>query len=229
MSLSSCSGENQSLLSPLSEPVPPDRTCPHCQLRNLSLRYVCLPSKPAVVLICLAVVVGAVQKIFSIMCAAVFLFVIGGHYVDELWAVILSYLFMSVAVMLYPASGFLADVFCGRFKILMISMSLFIISFVLLPGALGLVFTSPHLYPFHWSSVKLLCFSIISLLFGVAFGLGITTYRANFIQFSLDQLMEAPSEHLSLFIHWIMWADSLASAGIIPLTATLLCRNITLT
>ena len=216
--------ESQSLLSPLSTP-PPNESYRNSRLRYQLLRCVCLPSKPAVVLICLALIVGAVQKIFSVMCGAIFLFVVGGHYVSELWAAIISYLLLSVTVFLYPASGFLADVFCGRFKIMIISMSLFIVSFVLLPAALGLVLMNPQLYPFHLSSVKLICFSVIILFFSLAFWLGITSYHANFIQFGLDQLMEAPSEHLSLFIHWIIWADSVASAVVVPLTATLLCRR----
>ena len=224
MSLSSCAGESQSLLSPLSIPAP-NESYSNNRLRHQLLGRVCLPSKPAIVLICLAVVVGAVQKIFSVMCGAIFLFVVGGHYVNELWAVIISYLLLSMTVFLYPASGFLADVFCGRFKIMMVSVSLFIVSFVLLPAALGLVLMSPQLYPFYWSSVKLISFSVIIMFFSLAFWFGITSYRANFIQFGLDQLMEAPSEHLSLFIHWIMWADSVASAVVVPLTATLLCRR----
>ena len=108
---------------------------------------------------------------------------------------------------------------------MMISMFLFIISFLLLPGALGIALMNPQLYPFYWSNIKFICFSIIILIFTLAFWFGITSYRANFIQFGLNQLMEAPSEHLRLFIHWIMWADSLAAAVVIPLTATLLCRR----
>ena len=223
MSLTSGEGEDQSLLSPLGTPTQ-NESYPKSQSKCQLLRRVCLPSKPAIVLICLAVVVGAVQKIFYIMCGAIFLFVIGGHYVSELWAVIIYYLLLLLTVILYPASGFLADVFCGRFKIMMISVCLYIISFAFLPVALGLVLTSPQLYPFYWSNVKLICFSVIILCFSLAFYLGITSYRANFVQFGLDQLIEAPSEQLSLFIHWLMWADSVASAVIVPLTATLMCR-----
>ena len=221
MSLTCSEGESQSLLSPLGAPAP-NESCPNNRFRCQLFRYICLPSKPAIVLICLAIVVGAVQKIFSIICATIF--VVGGHYVSELWAVIISYSLLSMTVILYPISGFLADVFYGRFKILMISMCLFIVSFMLLPIALALVLTDPQLYQFYLSSVKLVFFFVIILCFSLAFCLGITSYRANFIQFGLDQLMEAPSEHLSLFIHWLMWADSAASAVIIPLTATLMCR-----
>ena len=101
MSLLSCAGESQSLLSPLSIPAP-NESYPNSRLRHQLLGRVCLPSKPAIVLICLAVVVGAVQKIFSVMCGAIFLFVVGGHYVSELWAVIISYLLLSMTVFFVP-------------------------------------------------------------------------------------------------------------------------------
>ena len=35
--------------------------------------------------------------------------------------------------------------------------------------------------------------------------IGVAGYMANFIQFGLDQLLEAPSEYLGLFIHWAKW------------------------
>ena len=150
ISLKSSEGESQSLLSPLGKPVP-NESCPNSRFRCQLFWHICLPSKPAIVLICLAIV-GAVQKIFSIICATVF--VIGGHYVSELWAVIISYSLLSMTVILYPISGFLADVFYGRFKILMISMCLFIVSFMLLPIALALVLTDPQLHQFYLSSVN---------------------------------------------------------------------------
>ena len=37
--------------------------------------------------------------------------------------------------------------------------------------------------------------------------------------------MEAPSEYLSLFVHWFTWADYVGSAVIVPLAASLLCCN----
>ena len=35
--------------------------------------------------------------------------------------------------------------------------------------------------------------------------IGVAGYMANFIQFGLDQLLEAPSEYLGLFVHWAKW------------------------
>ena len=47
--------------------------------------------------------------------------------------------------------------------------------------------------------VVLLIFASILLL------IGIIGYEANFIQFGLDQLLEAPSEYLGLFVHYVSW------------------------
>ena len=68
-------------------------------------------------------------------------------------------------------------------------------------------------------------FLVFIAIFGTFFGIGWIIYYSNFTQFGLDQLKDAPSEYLSLFVHWIVWADSLAFAVILPLAASLFCRN----
>ena len=49
---------------------------------------------------------------------------------------------------------------------------------------------------------------IISLL---AFIIGLAGYQANFIQLGLDQLFEAPSQYLVLFIHYATWTFNFGS------------------
>ena len=46
------------------------------------------------------------------------------------------------------------------------------------------------------------------------FVIGLAGYQANFIQLGLDQLFEAPSQYLGLFIHYATWAFH---TGSIPL------------
>ena len=227
---SSC-GEVQPLLSPsslspssISSNSSLHYRCTHfcCQL----LKNICLPSKAAIILICLAVVVGAINIIFSVLSVLAAVVFVGGHHIDESLAIFISYVFISMAVILYPVSGFLADVFCGRYRMVMISMCFFIASFVLLSGVAALIVNSElYLLLLRWSHVKVVFFILLVLLFWLMFGIGQRSYYANFIQFGLDQLMEAPSEYLSLFIHWIVWADSLPSAVIIPLLASLFCEK----
>ena len=190
------------------------------------LKHICLPSKAAFVLICLAVVVGAIDTIFSSLCVLAAILVVGYFIADESLAIFVFFLFSAIAVILYPVSGFLADVFCGRYRVIMISMCFFIASFVLLSGAAAIVLVSSDMYIFSdWSLVKVVFFMVLAVFFGLTFGIGVRCYYANIIQFGLDQLMEAPSGYLSLFIHWIMWADSLSSAVVMPLFATLFCEK----
>ena len=39
--------------------------------------------------------------------------------------------------------------------------------------------------------------------------IGIAGYSANFIQFGLDQLLEAPSRYQGIFVHWAKWCFDL--------------------
>ena len=92
-------------------------------------------------------------------------------------------------------------------------------------GATALILVDPYAAFSPWSYLKTSCFIVFIALFGAFFGIGWIIYYANFIQFGLDQLMDASSEYLSLFVHWIMWADSLAFAVIMPLAASLFCHS----
>ena len=53
-----------------------------------------------------------------------------------------------------------------------------------------------------------------SLLFLIT---GLSGYQANFIQLGLDQLLEAPSEYLGLFVHWVEWTTMLGFFLIKPI------------
>ena len=99
----------------------------------------CLPSKAAVLLVCLTVVVGAINTILTILCVLAAVVAVDGLHIDKSLSIFIFSLCGIVVVILYPVSGFLADVYCGRFRVVMISMCFFIVSFVLLSGAAALV------------------------------------------------------------------------------------------
>ena len=48
--------------------------------------------------------------------------------------------------------------------------------------------------------------------------IGIAGYSANFIQFGLDQLLDAPSHQQALFVHWAKWCYDLMSIVIVLLS-----------
>ena len=194
-----------------------------CQL----LKHVCLPSKAANVLVCLSVVVGAMLAIFTCLFVLVAVCVVGGQYIDVTLAIILSYVAMMITVFLYPLSGFVADVILGRYRVMLISMCCIILSFPFILGSITLVLQDLKNFPFNWPKSSIILLIVFASCFCLTFGVGVVAYHANFIQFGLDQLMEAPTESLSLLIHWMIWADNFGFAIIIPLAAATLCRNST--
>ena len=52
---------------------------------------------------------------------------------------------------------------------------------------------------------------IVQAVFGVTafmmFVLGFSGFQSNAVQFGLDQLLDACSEELSLFLHWFVWTE----------------------
>ena len=112
-----------------------------------------------------------------------------------------------------PLFGFLADVHFGRCRVLSASICLILVAcmIVCLIAILRLLVTAGV-----WN-INLYTRDVQPVTFGlgaVAVLLllpGITSYQANFIPFGLDQLCDAPSVSLALFIHWIVYADRLGT------------------
>ena len=192
-----------------------------CQL----VKSIFLPYKVANVLICLAVLVGSMHAIFTCLYVLIAVCIMGGKFIDVSYAIILSYLAMMIAVFLYPLSGFLADVILGRYRVMVIAMCSIVVSFIFIVSSIIFIVLNLDSFPFMWSKAQIIVLIVFACSFCLTFGIGVVAYHANFIQFGLDQLMEAPSEYLSLLIHWMIWADNFGFAIIIPLAATIICRN----
>ena len=119
-----------------------------------------------------------------------------------------AYAILAVIAMFYPLGGFLADVCCGRFKTVMVGLScllLYIVIVVTIFVWIGTKRAHPLLEEYTFEEVAPFYF--------VGFGMftlavmGIIAFQANFIQLGLDQLMDAPSKNLSVFVHVAIWAD----------------------
>ena len=111
--------------------------------------------------------------------------------------------------LLFPIMGWIADVHIPRYKMIKLSLIL-----NLLAGVLALLliidiqleyFPSISFYDF------LKTIGISTVIIYVA-SLGI--YKANVIQFGLQQLQDASSEILSSFIHWYYWSMNLSSLSL---------------
>ena len=124
--------------------------------------------------------------------------------------VILANTFLAIVLLVYPLSGYIADVWCGRYKAVTISLILLCVALLLLCGVTIVGMTKSWRLQ-HFGLDRLIPFGVLSILTYITIIMSLSCYQANIIQLGLDQLLEAPSEKLSQFIHWLMWAYTLGS------------------
>ena len=112
---------------------------------------------------------------------------------------------MALVTVSYPIGGFLADVYCGRYKIVVVSMAIIWMALLLLCTVVVLTLSIQHDAPKQLELFK-------HLLIGLAFLLtipGLAGFFSNMLQLSLDQLRDAPSHTLGIFLHWCVWVGLL--------------------
>ena len=76
------------------------------------------------------------------------------------------------------------------------------------------------------SHYKEILFVLLISLSLFAFVFGLAGYQANCIQLGLDQLFEAPSQYLGLFIHYAMWVFQSGTLSFITLFSPMLCSHL---
>ena len=112
---------------------------------------------------------------------------------------------------LYPIGGLIADVRCGRYRI--ITLSLFDIwCGSLLTIVIEVTFTSKyfkHGVP-GGNYIEVIGGALALLVFVIGF----SGFQANIVQFGLDQLLDASSEELSLFLHWLVWTECVGELAV---------------
>ena len=130
--------------------------------------------------------------------------------------------------MFYPLSGYIADVHCGRLKSVTTGLCLIFIFMLLLCFVEISVIVKPHSITFHEYSMRVHHTKgiIACILAVIALALDWhAAYHANMIQLGLDQLFEAPSQYLSLFILYAVWAFKLGSLPLIASLPSLFCGS----
>ena len=156
----------------------------------------CLKSKPA--LLILFWNIGALI-LYSIAIDASSIFEVAR---STLAPILLDIIF-SFSIFLSPLAGFLADVKFGRYKT--ISCSSFVIIFELLCLPVMMIACTVTNHRFHLLpkvAVAFIClFFLIYLVVGIV---SIITFMANGIHLGLDQLHDASSSDLVLFIQWFV-------------------------
>jgi peptide/histidine transporter 3/4 len=111
----------------------------------------------------------------------------------------------AIASCLYPLSGFVADIYVGHYRIIIFSLLLLLCGCISL--SVGSVLYFSNVIESH--GIKIISgqpefYVVISLGFVLIF-VGLSGYRSNYIQLGLDQLQDAPSYSLGLFIHAVEW------------------------
>ena len=118
----------------------------------------------------------------------------------------------SLAYLLYPLLGWLADVYFTRYKFILYSFITMIMAvfFLIILTALFLNFNRDRV---------LFIFTGLSISVGL---IGIGLFESTAIQFGMDQMLEANSDELSTFIHWYYWSCNVGRLLVVSCAAVLL-------
>ena len=196
------------------------------QRRHRLYQRFCLPSKAAILMLFWTAVVGIIYYTVIAMIVAIVGFNSESSKHSISSGVILVYALLAFIAMTYPLSGLIADVCCGRLKAVGISL-FFLLAFTVISCLLeifdSVYVTKLHEIPESDYSLKDYNYkNIITIVIGfiafLLFIIGLAGYQANFLQLGLDQLFEAPSQYLRLFILYTAW---IFDCGSLPFTLTL--------
>ena len=119
----------------------------------------------------------------------------------------------------YPLAGWLADIRWGRHKTVVNSLCFVfwhLISVILL-SLFAFVSSIPFIFSDQFSDIQItMIIVILCIVFGIPalFGIflcfsSLIAFSANVIQFGLDQLHDAPTDHSVLYVHWYVWTSFL--------------------
>lgn len=208
----------------------PEKRCPNSKCISWLQCKIFITSKASVLILLWSVLIGAIY-VSLLNSFAVLGFIVensprvrDSHYRAVIWTVLAAYTLLALIRLVYPLSGFLADIYCGRYKAITISFSVLLVAMLSLSISAIIGFTQDLDINGNkkGTAVPFTLFVIISLLLITA---GLAGYQANIVQFGLDQLLEAPSRDLGLFIHWLMWTHTLGGFVIHVLFALLPCHS----
>ena len=223
MSVHSSNSDTEEENIPESRPFLSTLSRPRQSIKHVvrsSNGHFCIRSKAVYVILLCAVIVGlvhfvAVNSALQLLTQLSSLLVIGSS------PFVILYSFVAFVLIFYPINGFLADVYCGRYNTIAISLFL-----VLCSSVIALV---PVVFYFflHYSSSEIVVYTFAGFALLIA-TIGIAGYGANFIQFGLDQLLEAPNQQQALFVHWANWCYDLLSVVVVGFAAYIQCSKPTL-
>ena len=203
-----------------SSPLQQKSVCSSYPPSNL----LCLPSKAAILILFWTAIVGAMYFNFVGFSAVL---VLSNQTPNAILSEYepLPYAILAIVMMFYPLSGFIADVCCGRLKTVVVSLIFLVSCWIVVLVALSVVasISKPEIEISNLKHNQGLVVVILALISLFTFITGLAGYQANFIQLGLDQLFEAPSQYLGLFIHYASWAFRLGSLHTLVTILLIMC------
>ena len=168
--------------------------------------FIYLPSKGAVLILFWTLMVGIIYQLVTAGS------ILGLHTYMEVNATFYEVsidfgvrTLFAIASCLYPLSGFVADIYVGHYRIVIFSLLLLLcgcISF-----SVGSVLYFSNVIEAWQATITNghTEFAVVMLFGFLLIFVGFSGYRSNYIQLGLDQLQDAPSYSLGLFIHAVQW------------------------
>ena len=193
-------------------------------------KLLCVPSKAAILIIIWTATVGMLYSFVLLIAVAMTCSYIRPGVSISIFDSI-TYATLAIIMMFYPLSGFIADVYCGRLRTVIVSLCLLFCNVIVLCITdLIYILYPPHHKLLEYKGLSLLVNSFPGVLLFLTslllFVIGMTGYQANFIQLGLDQLFEAPSHHLTLYIHYATWSFHLGAVVVAVLISINWCNHI---
>ena len=167
---------------------------PHQRYRSPKYRLTCIRSRAAVLVLLW-------DLLFHIYTKYMFFFFVIVVYMltpNEGTTYLLSRNLFYIPYLFYPVGGLIADVWIGRYRMIIISICICLVS---------LLFTAIE-YSLHWYNNELYPVSItILILTACLFFSGSAGFQCNILPFNIDQMMGASGDQLSAVIHWHMFGS----------------------
>ena len=110
----------------------------------------------------------------------------------------------AIVLSFYPLAGFLADNKFGRYKTIVRSLQIIVVSIIVAVPSFY-IFISLQFYTNKYYLISMIGVVIVFALVFFPMTAGCIGFNANIIQFGMDQLHDSPADHQRLFIHWYIW------------------------
>ena len=203
-----------------SSPLQRKSVCISCPLS----KHLCLPSKAAILILLWTIIVGAIYDNLVGFSALLVMSIVPPNTILSVYEP-LPYAILAMVMMFYPLSGFIADVCCGRLKTVVVSLIFLLSCWILVLISIAVLETTSGRVSHAITHDQGILVIILGMLSLFAFIIGLAGYQANFIQLGLDQLFEAPSQYLGLFVHYAIWAFRLGSVHFLINYFMAICVN----